>query len=124
MHLGAGYLGDAKQGACIFGRGCVFEKLSGQALGRLQVPGSSRCFYDSSAILNAQHLPAHQQEVATGIGMQFADIPLRRMGYTAVPRAVAALQAGEEGIVVAFLQVAWGKRDVTAIAAIERVERG
>jgi hypothetical protein len=67
------------------------------------------------------HLVAHQQEVAARIGMQLADVPLRRMGNEAVTRTVKTLQTRQQQVVGQFLEVPGGQRDVAAIATIERV---
>ena len=56
------------------------------------------------------HLAAHQQKVAAGIGMQVADVPLRRVRHPAVPRAVQALETGEQRVVVQILEIAGGER--------------
>jgi hypothetical protein len=63
----------------------------------------------------------HQQKVAAGIGVQVADVPLRRMGHSAVPRTVQTLEAGEQRVVFQFLKIANGEADVATIAPIQPV---
>ncbi len=50
------------------------------------------------------HRAAHEQKVTAGIGVQLADVPLRRVGNVAVAGAVQTLQPRQQGIIAEIAQ--------------------